>query len=153
MLLAEANIARAKKPLDDPAMADFVARIDQVNAVAERSDGFVWRYQVAEGNTLAMGVFDDPMVIFNMSVWETPRHLEHYVWNTVHKHVYRRRAEWFDAIESHRFAMWWVEDGRRPSPDEARQRLDHLNLHGNTDHAFDWAHLPHVKLWQSQRCA
>lgn len=153
MQLAEANIAKARYRLDSPAIADFVNRIDLVNAVAERSPGFVWRFQLPVGSTMAMRLFDDPMVIFNMSVWQTPQDLEHYVWNTVHRQVYRRKAEWFDAMVSHHFVMWWVEDGHRPTPTEAKERLDHLDRHGNTDHAFDWAHLPHVKLWQSQRCA
>jgi len=134
-------------------MAGFVGRLDAVNAVAERSDGFVWRYRSEQGSALLARLFDDPLIIFNMSVWESPEHLEHYVWNTVHKRVYQRKAEWFTAFRSHHLVMWWVDDGHRPSLYEARQRLDHLNLHGNTDHAFDWAHLPHVKLWQSQRCA
>lgn len=150
MQLAEANIARALHPLDDPAMSGFVDRLDAVNATAERSPGFVWRYKE---DTPTVSAFDDPMLIFNMSVWESPQDLEHYVWNTVHKQVYRRKAEWFSKLASHHFVMWWVEDGHQPLPEEARERLDHLDRHGNTDHAFDWAHLPHVKLWQSQRCA
>jgi hypothetical protein len=153
VLLAEANIARAKHPLDDPAMAGFVQRLDAVNAVADRSPGFVWRFQGADLAALGRRLFGNPRVILNLSVWQTPADLEHYVWNTVHKQVYRRKAEWFDAIASHHFAMWWVEDGHRPSPLEARERLDQLARHGNTDHAFDWAHLPHGKLWQDQRCA
>lgn len=42
--LVQINIARMKAPLDDPLMADFVAQIEQVDAVAEASPGFVWRY-------------------------------------------------------------------------------------------------------------
>ncbi len=153
MQLAEANIAKALYPLDDPAIAGFVNRIDLVNAVAARSPGFVWRYQARAGDPVGVPAFDSANTIFNMSVWSAPADLEHFVWNTVHRQVYRRKAEWFAAIASHHFVMWWVEDGHRPAPGEAKERLDHLDRHGNTDHAFDWAHLPHVKLWQSQRCA
>jgi hypothetical protein len=49
--------------------------------------------------------------------------------------------------------MWHVEEGQRPTLEEAKVRLDHLDLNGNSDYAFNWSHLPHIKLWQSQRCA
>ena len=32
-------------------------------------------------------------------------------------------------------------------------RLDHLEANGNSDFAYDWAHLEHIKLWMSQRCS
>ncbi len=153
MHLAEVNIARLAYPIDDPRVADFVDRLDTVNAIAERSPGFVWRLKDDAGNALDIKAFDDPMVIVNMSVWETPEHLEHFVWNTVHKHVYRRKAEWFNALAGHHFAMWWIEEGHVPTVAEARDKLEHLDRHGDTDEAFGWGHLPHVKLWQSQQCA
>ena len=153
MHLAELNIAKARYLLDDPRIAGFVERLDAVNAVAERSEGFVWRLKDEAGNALAIQAFDDPDLIVNMSVWETPDHLEHFVWNTVHKQVYRRKAEWFDALASHHFVMWWVEEGHEPTLAEAREKLEKLDRDGDSDEAFGWAHLPHVKLWQSQRCA
>ena len=153
MHLAQLNIARLKYPMDDPRVADFVDNLDRVNAVAERSPGFVWRL-VGEGNDATdIDAFGDPMVIVNMSVWRDAESLEHFVWNTVHKQIYRRRSEWFGAMESHHFVMWWVDEGHMPGVGEARERLARLDSDGNSELAFDWAHLPHVKLWQSQRCA
>lgn len=153
MHLAELNIARWKVDPSDPRAADFLNAIDKVNAAAERTEGFVWRLVGEADNALDVDAFDDPMVLVNMSVWETPEHLEHYVWNTVHKRIYQRKAEWFEVMDTQHFVMWWVEEGHVPSLTEAKDRLTHFNDHGNSDYAFDWAHLPHVKLWQSQRCA
>jgi hypothetical protein len=48
--LAQINIALMKAPLDDPLMAGFAAALQEVNAVADRSPGFVWRLQTASGN-------------------------------------------------------------------------------------------------------
>jgi hypothetical protein len=153
MHLAQLNIARLKYPLDDPRVAGFVDNLDRVNAVAERSAGFVWRL-VGDGNDATdIDAFDDPMTIVNMSVWKDAKSLEQFVWNTVHKQIYRKRAEWFDAMSSHHFVMWWVGEGHLPGAEEAKARLAHLDEHGNSHHAFDWSHLPGVKLWQSQRCA
>ncbi|MCB1438291.1 MAG: DUF3291 domain-containing protein [Nitratireductor sp.] len=152
MHLAQLNIAMPKFDLDDPRIADFVNAIDRVNALGERMDGFVWRWVDGEMTT-GNAANPWPGAIINMTVWESPEQLEHFVWNTVHKHVYRRKDEWFANMESHHFVMWWVEEGHVPSLAEAKERLDHLDMHGSSNFAFGWSHLPHVKLWQTQRCA
>jgi hypothetical protein len=153
MHLAEVNIARLLYPLDDPRVAGFVDNLDRVNAAADRMDGFVWRLQDESGDATAIQAFDDPLMIVNMSVWRDAESLERFVWNTVHKRIYNKRQEWFSLMQSHHFAMWWVEVGHVPTLEEARARLDHLDSHGDTDFAFGWTHLPHIKLWQQARCA
>jgi hypothetical protein len=152
MHLAELNIGYLKAPVGDPLVDDFMRNLDRINALAERSPGFVWRLKDEAGN--ATGIATPwPDAIANMSVWETPEQLEHFVWNTVHKQFYNRKAEWFKAMKSQHFVMWRVPEGHHPTLSEAKERLDHLDAHGNSDYAFGWSHLPHIKLWQSQRCA
>ena len=153
MHLAELNIGRFRYPTTDPRMAEFMNNLDRVNAVAERSDGFVWRLMDDSGNATDIRPFDDPDMAVNMSVWRDAESLERYVWNTVHKRFYAKRAEWFSLMDKQHFVMWWVEEGHLPTLQEAEQRLDHLNAHGDSDFAFGWSHLPHVKLWQQARCA
>ena len=43
--LAQINIARMLAPIDHAVMADFVAQLLPINALAEQSPGFVWRLQ------------------------------------------------------------------------------------------------------------
>lgn len=151
--LAQLNVARAVDDLASQRMADFVSALVAVNAVAERSPGFVWRLK-AEGNSaIDIKVTDDARFIVNMSVWETPAYLEHFVWNTIHKRVYAKKSKWFEAMATPHFVMWWVERAHRPTPEEAMARLAHLTANGPTVHAFGWESLPNIKLWMSQRCA
>jgi hypothetical protein len=154
MHVAELNIGRLNHPIDDPRMADFVDNLARVNAMADRMPGFVWRLvgDGSNGGALELRPYPDPMMAVNMSVWETVEHLEQYVWNTVHKRFYNRKAEWFEPMKSHHFVMWPIEEGHIPTVDEARARLDHLEANGNSDFAYDWAHLEHIKLWLAQRC-
>ena len=154
MHLAELNIGRLLHPVDDPRMADFVDNLARVNEMAERMPGFVWRLtgDGSNGGALDVRPYDDPMMAVNMSVWERVEDLEHFVWNTVHKRFYQRKQEWFELLKSHHFVMWFVPEGHIPRLDEAKERLSHLEAKGNSDHAFDWSHLEHIKLWQSQRC-
>jgi hypothetical protein len=151
--LAELNIGRFKHPVEDPRMAEFMENLDRVNVIAERSDGFVWRLKDESNNATGIRPFADPNMAVNMSVWRDAASFEHYVWNTIHKQFYRRRAEWFSLMDKQHFVMWWVDEGHEPTLEEARDRLEHLNTHGDSDFAFGWAHLPYVKLWQQARCA
>jgi hypothetical protein len=154
MHVAELNIGRLLYPIDDPRMADFVDNLARVNAMADRMPGFVWRLvgDGSNGGALELRPYPDPMMAVNMSVWETVEQLEMYVWKTVHQRFYNRKNEWFEKHAKHHFVMWFVPEGHIPTLDEAKARLEHLQANGNSDHAFDWSHLEHIKLWQSQRC-
>ena len=151
MHLAELNIAIPKYANDDPRFADFMDNLNRINGLAATLPGFVWIHADDSGHAMDMPT-PWPDAAANLTVWETPEALEHFVWNTVHKQFYNRKADWFEAMDSHHFVMWWVEEGHRPTLEEAKERLDHLNAHGDTDHAFGWSHLPHIKLWQTQAC-
>jgi Domain of unknown function (DUF3291) len=151
--LAELNIGRIRYDLEDPRMADFTDNLALVNGLAERSEGFVWRYVDESGNATDTRPFADPLVIVNLSVWESVAALEHFVWQTVHKRFYGRRHEWFDRYEGPYFVMWWVPQGHRPTVAEALGRLEHLKANGPSDYAFGWESLPSAQLWRSARCA
>ena len=103
--IAQVNIARVKAPLDDPQMAGFVARLDDINALADRSPGFVWRLQTSEGNATYLRPYDDDRILLNMSVWETVAALKHYVYRTVHAEVMRQRQQWFEKFRGKFIAL------------------------------------------------
>ena len=151
MQLAQLNIAVPRYPLDDPRIADFMDNLTRINALGAQMPGFVWIHKDDTGHAMYQET-PWPDAAANLTVWESPEALEHFVWNTVHKRFYARKREWFEPMATNHFVMWWVPDGHRPTLREAKARLDHLDLHGNSDHAFGWGHLPHVKLWQERRC-
>jgi hypothetical protein len=153
--LAELNVGRLIAPTDDPRVVDFMNALDRVNAIGKRSPGFVWMMEGSgepgTGNTETK-IGGDPQFVANLTVWESIGMLEHFVWNTAHRQFYDRRAAWFEVLEAMHFVMWWVEAGHRPTLDEALSRLDYRQAHGDTDHAFGWAHLPQARLWREFRC-
>ena len=65
--LAQINMARAHALLTVPLLAPFVAPLDEINALADQSPGFVWRLQDETGNATDIQVEDDPLLIVNMS--------------------------------------------------------------------------------------
>jgi heme-degrading monooxygenase HmoA len=134
--LAQLNVARAVAPLDDDQMADFMNRLDEVNALAERSPGFVWRLKSDIGNATDIKVTDDPLFIINMSVWESIDHLHAFVYRSDHKDVFARRFEWFERSQGPSMVLWWHPLGVEPTAEEALERLRILTERGPTHQAF-----------------
>lgn len=66
--LAQLNVGRVLAPTDSPVLADFMAALDRINALAERSPGFVWRLQGDNGNATDILPTEDPRFLVNMSV-------------------------------------------------------------------------------------
>ena len=139
MPIAELNIGRIRYPLDDPRMAEFADNLARVNALADRSPGFVWRMTGADdGNNMDTHFDGAPDMNLNLSVWESIEALETYVRKTIHDRFLARKEEWFVPLDEAWFVMWRVPEGHRPSLEEAFERLDHLRAHGPTAHATGW---------------
>ncbi len=151
MHLAELNIGKFKHPTSDPRMAGFMENLDRVNALAERSPGFVWRLKGDNNNATNFRVGEDMAV--NLSVWEDAKSLENYVFNTVHVQFYKRRAEWFPLMDKPHMVFWWVPEGHQPTLDEAYEHLQYLQDNGASDRAFGWAEVMDIERMRSLRCA
>ena len=134
--LAQVNIGRIAAPLDSPQLAEFVANLEPINALADAAPGFVWRLQTEDGDATAIRPFDDDRILVNMSVWESVEALGEFVFASRHLDVLRRRREWFDKMEEAYLALWWIPAGTLPSVADARSRLECLRAHGPTPHAF-----------------
>jgi hypothetical protein len=138
--LAQCNIVKLKAPLDSPVVADFVAALDPINALADTAPGFVWRLQSEDGDATSFRVFDDDQILLNMSVWESVEALQEYVYRSGHKDVLRQRRQWAERVETVQSTMWWVRAGDVPEPTEAVVRLARLERDGPTPYAFTFQH-------------
>jgi hypothetical protein len=134
--LAQINIGRLVAPLDDPQIADFVAQLDPVNALADAATGFLWRLQSDSGNATDIAYSDDPFVIVNMSVWTSVETLRDFVYASRHTDVFRDRAKWFEKMDKPHYCLWWTPAGHIPSVAEGRERLEHYQQHGPTPFSF-----------------
>jgi hypothetical protein len=118
--------------------------------------GFVWMMEGSgepgTGNTEAK-LEGDPQFVSNLTVWESVETLETFVWDTVHRHFYERRENWFEVLGKMHFVMWWVPAGHRPTLDEALEKLALREAQGDTDEAFGWAWLKEATRWTTHQCA
>jgi hypothetical protein len=138
--LAQVNVGRLLHPQDAPEVADFMNGLDQINALAERSPGFVWRL-TGEGNSAVdVKAFEDPTLLINLSVWTDLAALGAFVYRSDHLAFMRRRREWFEASTDPILALWWVPAGARPTTADAGARLAHLAAHGPSPFAFSFKH-------------
>jgi hypothetical protein len=134
--LAQVNVAVLRAPIDSPQLADFVALLDPINALADLAPGFVWRLQTEEGDATSIRAFDDDRVIVNLSVWESSQALGDFVFASRHLEVLRRRREWFERSATAYVAMWWILAGSIPTVEEAKARLELLEARGPSPEAF-----------------
>lgn len=137
--LAQLNVAHMKAPLESPIMADFVANLARINALAEQSAGFVWRLQTEQGDATALRPMGEHRLV-NLSVWRDLVSLNQFVYRSNHAHMMRRRREWFEPMPDGGIVLWWTPTGQRPSVDEASLRLRMLREQGPTHQAFNFRH-------------
>ncbi len=137
------NMGYLLHPHGDPRIAGFEDNSDRVNAIADRSEGFVWRlqgtgYDLPENNTGAL--FGRPDVsLATLSTWESFEDLERFVHKTIHGQFLERRAEWFENLEEPSYVIWPIATGHIPSLTEGNERLLKLRSEGPTLEAYDFA--------------
>ena len=156
MHLAELNVGRLIAETDDPRVKEFMDNLDFINGLGKQMPGFVWMMEGSgapnTGNTETK-LNGDPQLVTNMTVWEDVASLENFVFNTVHKQFYDRREEWFEVLGGQHFVMWYVEQGHKPTLDEALERLAYKGKNGDSDYAFGWSYLKEAHLHVTKSCA
>jgi Domain of unknown function (DUF3291) len=140
--IAQLNIANMLgKNINDPIMAEFVAQLDSINALAEQSSGFVWRLKSDAGNATDYNPYHDERIIVNFSVWENADSLKKFVYKSAHTAVMKDRKKWFENFGKAYYVVWHIPAGYIPSLDEAVERLAWLQQNGPTDYAFDFKNI------------
>ena len=130
------NIGRPVAPLDSAQLKDFMDGLDPINALAEQSPGFVWRYtSPGINNATETHPFDDDIII-NFGLWQSRQSLWDFVYRSKHLDYLVRRREWFAHMAEAFLVLWWVPAGTIPTLAEARERLDLLQRSGPTPEAF-----------------
>jgi hypothetical protein len=135
--LAQLNIGRIRGPLDSPLMAGFTSMLDEVNSLADRSPGFVWRLDDGDEPGATALRPCGPDIIVNLSVWQTLDALRSFVYrDRAHLDLMRRRRQWFHPVTQPFVVLWWIPAGQLPGLDQALDRLDLLRRAGPGPLAF-----------------
>src|ERR1051326_6122958 len=92
--LAQVNIARMRGPITSEIMSGFVDLLEEVNAAADAAPGFIWRLASDSGDATSIRAYPDPLILFNLSVWESPEALKNYTYSDTHLAAFRNRGAW-----------------------------------------------------------
>jgi len=137
--LAQMNIGTLVAHQGDPVVQPFFDALAGVNALAESSPGFVWRLKddISDSAT-SIAVTIDPMLIVNMSVWESAEALFDFVYRTAHTSIMAQRRQFFAKPPEGRAyqVLWWVPVGSEPTVSDGLAKLWHLDRFGPTPMAF-----------------
>ena len=146
--LAQANIARTCGRFDSPIMSGLVARIEEMNELAESYEGFVWRQPGADVTAEALlgfeqhhSPFEADRVFYNMSVWESIEALRTYVFKTSHAEMLRAKDDWIEDSDEPALVLWWVPAGSIPTIADSARRWQTLRNEGPTEVAFTLSRL------------
>lgn len=134
--LAQINVGTIKYSHEDPRMSGFMDRLDEINALADGSPGFIWRLQSESGNSTDIDVGGQPLFLANMSLWESPDALFEYVYKSMHTKVMVQRRHWFEKPQELYQVLWWVRAGHLPPVQEGLDRLEVLKRNGPCPEAF-----------------
>lgn len=137
--LAQVNVALARAEMTSEIMSGFVSRLDKINRLAENSKGFVWRLIGDGSDASSIRVFENPLFLVNMSVWEDLESLKIYAYKSAHVELIRDRDAWFHKLPEAHQALWWVPAGHIPTVFEAKLQLEHIRAHGPSPKAFTFA--------------
>ena len=134
--LAQLNLGLFVAPLDADEMAEFVAALDPINALAESTPGFVWRLKDDQGGSssfIDVPDMDNPLWAPNMSIWTDLESLRHFMYQSGHASYLRRRTEWFQVPNQPITVLWWIPEGETPTLKNAIKRLSYMAEHGPSD--------------------
>ncbi len=136
--VAQFNVARMRSgtTVNNPVMHGFTSRLDEINTVAERSPGFVWRLQTDDGNATAIRPYEDEQILINLTVWESIESLSAFVYRSAHGEMVGHGPEWFERLGTDSLVLWWTAAGKLPTVEDGKARLEKLRAEGPTPDAF-----------------
>jgi len=136
--IAQANFAQWNDEVSSDLMKDFTEQAFQIHQLAEKSNGFIWRFLDNEHQKLIDELFGIEKVVFNMTVWESIEDLKEFTFKDVHCEAMKKRRQWFKKLPGTTLALWWVKYDCMPSVNEAKYKLDLINDKGSSSDAFSF---------------
>ena len=117
-------------------MSGFTEQIAPVNQLAEKADGFVWRYAEAYKPRETVAPWNNPLLFFNMSVWRDLDSLLNFVRSPEHIAVTQNRDQWILPVGTPSLALWWTDGTNVPTVENAIDAFSLIANKGDTPAAF-----------------
>ena len=152
--LAQLNIGRIRYEVDDPRMAGFVDNLASVNAIAERSQGFVWRYSDESGNATGYTALRRRSDDGREHVGLGERRVAREVRVADGAQALLRPSPRMVREDGRALLRHVVGACRTPADDYGGDRAARSPEDARpSDHAFGWENVASAQLWKTARCA
>ncbi|MBD8514048.1 DUF3291 domain-containing protein [Photobacterium sp. CAU 1568] len=136
--LAQFSISLARYSFSDEKMQGFVSRLTEINELADKSQGFIWRLKSDDGNSTSFRGYSDPNIYLNLSVWDSIENLREFVFKSNHVELFRKGKTWFHNLNGPITALWWIKEGEIPTIEDGISRLESIKNLGPTSWAFNF---------------
>lgn len=140
--LVHANLALARASLDDPLMAGFTNYLDEIDALAQSSTGFIAQPEMPDEGQVYGG-----NLLLNVSIWETVEELETFTYHSRHKSLLDRRQKWFYRRDYPAYVLYWASKAITVTEREIHRRFEQLHADGPTPLAFTFEKRFSVAEW------
>jgi hypothetical protein len=133
------TVGRLQHPYDHPASREFFEVGDRIFRQARRagmidafsSDGIAIPEEATKG---------EGFPILTLTVWRNLESLYRFTYSGRHSDALRNRSKWMEPYQEKHlsYCLWWTEDLKDVSWEEAFRRYNHYIKSGATPFAFDF---------------
>tara|TARA_B110000503_G_C6993585_1_gene348434 strand:+ start:363 stop:827 length:465 start_codon:yes stop_codon:yes gene_type:complete len=136
-MICQLNIVQTKFSRESSEMTSFFSLMPEINSIAEKSAGFLWRQHTEDESLIAARLGHN--FIANLSSWQSIDSLYEFVFCPPHQHIMMARDRWFSHTGKAPTVIWDIKpDQPRPSWSDAIDRLEHLWSEGASEWAYDF---------------
>lgn len=133
------TVGRLQHPYEHPASRDF---FDVGNGVFRqaRKSGMIEAFS-SDGVLIPEGAIKgDGYPILTLTVWRNLQALHSFTYSGRHRQALQDRSKWMEPYQEKHlsYVMWWTENLRDVSWEEAFKRYNHYIKNGSTPFAFDF---------------
>lgn len=121
-------------------MEEFEAQLDDVNELADKSPGFVWRQEFDYREGKRPTVFGRDDYLFTLSIWSDVESLHRFTYSGHHMEMLGQRSKWFLPDSRPTTVLWWIPEGTLPTVSEAEEKFALIRALGPTAQAFSFGH-------------
>ena len=134
--LFQFNIAKMREPYDHPMWNQWKKLVPVIHEQVKAAHGFMGHYDGTEtGPGYIMPYKHDPLILGNLSAWESPEQLKEFTFSEPHATLLRWRRDWFEPTPKPYNVLYWDD---KIHLSKAVYKLRKLRWYGADNEVFTW---------------
>ncbi|WP_160723667.1 DUF3291 domain-containing protein [Bacillus sp. USDA818B3_A] len=136
------TVGRLNNPYNHPASREFFEVGTEVFRQATKSGQLLEAFPSDEVPFPEEAINGNGYPILTLTVWKSLESLYHFTYSGKHKQALRDRSKWMEPYQEKHFSyvVWWTDNLKGVSWEEAFKRYQYYIQNGPTPFAFDFKH-------------